>query len=85
VIITKDKYPQELKFEIVQDSVPMLQNFTEGEEVDVSFDLRGNEYNDKYYVNLRAWKIESLGKPAQVPVAQAAPQNDASEEADLPF
>ena len=22
------------------------------------FDLRGNEYNEKYYVNLRAWKLE---------------------------
>jgi hypothetical protein len=26
--------------------------------VKVSFDIRGNEYNGKYYVNLSCWKLE---------------------------
>jgi len=29
--------------------------------VKVSFDIRGNEYNGKYYVNLSCWKLEGGG------------------------
>ena len=27
----------------------------------MNFDIRGNEYNGKYYVNLAAWKIQAGG------------------------
>jgi len=30
-----------------------------GEELELSFDLRGREYNGKYYNTLNAYKIES--------------------------
>ena len=55
-----DKYPQDIKFECVKDKVELVNKLSVGEKVKVTFDLRGNEYNDKYYVNLAAWKIESL-------------------------
>ena len=29
-----------------------------GQEVTVHFNLRGNEYNGKYYVNLQAWRLD---------------------------
>ena len=32
-----------------------------GDSVKVSFDLRGREYQDRYFVNLNAWKIEGTG------------------------
>jgi hypothetical protein len=35
--------------------------------VKVSFDIRGNEYNGKYYVNLNAWKLEKAGGAAAPP------------------
>jgi single-strand DNA-binding protein len=56
-----DKYPQDIKFECVKDKVELVNKINVGEKVKVTFDLRGNEYNGKYYVNLAAWKIESLG------------------------
>jgi len=59
VVTSKDeKYPQDIKFEAVQERTAMLDGLDEGDEVAVTFDLRGNEYNGKYYVNLRAWKLD---------------------------
>ena len=59
VVTTGDtKYPQDLKFEMVKDKCAVLDNYKEGSDVKVSFDVRGNEYNGKYYVNLSCWKLE---------------------------
>jgi Domain of unknown function (DUF3127) len=56
-----DKFPQDLKFEVVKDKCAILDKYKEGQEVQVNFDIRGNEYNGKYYVNLSCWKLESKG------------------------
>jgi hypothetical protein len=57
VVTTGDgKYPQDLKFEMVKDKCAILDNFKEGSDVKVNFDIRGNEYNGKYYVNLSCWQ-----------------------------
>lgn len=53
------KYPQMVKFETVRDKIDLLNNLSLGDELKVTFDIRGNEYNGRYYVNLNAWKIES--------------------------
>jgi len=55
------KYPQMVKFELVRDKIELVNNLSIGDEVKVTFDIRGNEYNGRYYVNLNAWKIESGG------------------------
>ena len=61
VTTAADKYPQDLKFEVVKDKCPLLDGFKAGQDVSVNFDIRGNEYNGKYYVNLAAWKIQAGG------------------------
>lgn len=58
VVTTADsKYPQDLKFEVVKDKCAILDSYKEGADVVVNFDVRGNEYNGKYYVNLSCWKL----------------------------
>ncbi len=71
-----DKYPQDLKFEVVKDKCALLDKFKVGQDVQVSFDIRGNEYNGKYYVNLSAWKIQPAG-------GQSAPSDAEPDMADL--
>jgi hypothetical protein len=71
VTTAADKYPQDLKFEIVKDRCALLDPFEVGQDVDVSFDIRGNEYNGKYFVNLSCWKIQMAGAAAAAPPAQA--------------
>jgi len=81
VITTGDsKWPQDIKFEIVKDKCTLLDQFAIGQAVNVSFDIRGNEYNGKYYVNLNCWKIQAgVGGNA----SQAAPTNNAA-PTDIP-
>ncbi len=59
VLTTNDeKYPQDVKFEITQDKVDDFIKYNKvGKAVDVSFNVRGNEYKGKYYVSLTAWKV----------------------------
>jgi hypothetical protein len=60
VIQTQDeKYPQSINFQISNNNMAQLNGINIGEEVEVSFDIRGNEYNGKYYNKLNAFKIES--------------------------
>ena len=61
VTTTADKYPQDLKFEVVKDKCSILDQFEPDQDVTVTFDIRGNEFNGKYFVNLSCWKIQSGG------------------------
>lgn len=70
VTTAADKYPQDLKFEIVKDKCALLDPFEVGQDVAVSFDIRGNEYNGKYFVNLSCWKIQGSGA---TPARRAGP------------
>ncbi|MFC4992607.1 DUF3127 domain-containing protein [Rubritalea tangerina] len=66
VVTTSDvKYPQDIKFEVVKDKCSILDNFQVGQEVQVNFDIRGNEYNGNHYVNLSCWKLQAAGNSQQ--------------------
>lgn len=66
VTTEEDRYPQDLKFECVKEKTAMLNGVKPGQRVKVSFDIRGNEYNDRYFVNLSAWRLELAdGAPSE--------------------
>ncbi|MCA9803530.1 MAG: DUF3127 domain-containing protein, partial [Cyanobacteria bacterium HKST-UBA02] len=67
-----DKYPQDLKFEVVKDKCSLLDSFEAGQKVVVNFDIRGNEYKGRYYVNLSAWKIQAADGSSAVPAKKQA-------------
>jgi hypothetical protein len=60
VVTTKEQYPQDVKIELVKDKTAILDSFSEGQEVTVHFNLKGNEFNGKYYVSLQGWKVEEV-------------------------
>ncbi|MDB4075382.1 MAG: hypothetical protein ACJASQ_000402 [Crocinitomicaceae bacterium] len=94
-------YPQDIMFQSVQDKCSMLDGYSEGENVEVSFNLRGREWTSpqgevKYFNTLDAWRIEKVGQgmpqggPSDmnldpVPVATPTASTDAAEDDDLPF
>jgi hypothetical protein len=88
VVTTNEQYPQDIKLEFVKDKCSLLDKYSSGSDVKVSFNLRGNEFNGKYFVNLQAWKIEPLEgaseSPAQTYSAPAEPSLPAAGD-DLPF
>jgi hypothetical protein len=50
-------YPQMIKFECVKDKTSILDGLAIGDEITVTFDIRGNEFKERFYVNLVAWKL----------------------------
>jgi hypothetical protein len=85
VITTNDEnYPQEVKFDISQDKVDDFIKYNKvGSDVDVSFNVRGNEYKGKYYVNLAAWKVFKAGA-SKVATDIGVPVEEIATD-DLPF
>jgi len=77
VITTADKYPQEVIFQTVNDRMDVIAPYGQGQEVTVSFNVRGREYNGKYYNTLDAYKVQG---EAAAPVNEPMPMDD-----DLPF
>lgn len=57
-------YPQHVIFQITQDKCSLLDQFNEGDEIKVLFNIRGREWNGpqgvKYFNTLDAWKIERI-------------------------
>jgi single-strand DNA-binding protein len=88
VVETEGDYPQMVKFQINQDKCNILDNFKEGQEVEVSFNLRGREWNGKYFTNLEAWKV--FGVQGETAAAQKKEAVEAEvvgddDNLDLPF
>jgi len=97
VVTTKEQYPQDVKFELIKDRIDLLAPYKQGDNVKVHFNVRGNEFKGKYYVNLQAWRIESMNNAASnaggasedpfgdagFPSESAAPSSDGLD--DLPF
>ena len=82
-----DRYPEYIKFQLTQDFVK------------VTFDLKGREWQGKYFTNLNAWRIEAGNAAPAAPIpnrsAKSFDNNDAfpaaadepiaSDLDDLPF
>ena len=67
-----EKYPQEVPFEAVQDGVDKLDNIKVGDTVEVSYNIRGNAYNGKWYVNLNLWKVDVQSSATPTPAQPKA-------------
>ena len=70
VEVEDGNYPQMIKFECVKEKTSLTDGMQIDDPVKVTFDIRGNEYKERFYVNLNAWQLESLGggsTPNQTP------------------
>ena len=59
VIKTEEQNPQYIKFQLMNDKTSQVDGFSEGQNIEVSFNLRGRENEGKFYTNLQAWKVVS--------------------------
>jgi len=72
-------YPQYVSFEFTQDKTSLLDNVMEGQEIELSFNLKGREWTSpagdvKYFNTLQGWKIEG-----------EAPKVEQKQDDALPF
>jgi len=96
VLTTDEQYPQFLLIEFVQDKCDLLNNFNVGEDVKISINLRGREWQNpqgeiKYFNSIQGWRLEKMQAGADtVPPMDASgfepvSSVDDSEPDDLPF
>jgi len=85
VIETDEKYPQTIPVEFAKDKTAKLDGLAVGQKVTVSYNLRGNEYNGKYYVNLGGWKVSTVGEPVRTEAAAQADAGAAGDGGEIPF
>lgn len=98
VVTTEEQYPQHIMIEFTQDKCDLLNNYSVGEPVKVSINLRGREWvnpqgETKYFNSIQGWRIEKMANEAQapsapMPTAQSfAPATSLNEDEpdDLPF
>ena len=89
------QYPEYITFELVQDRCTLIDGFQIGQEVEVSYNLKGRKWTNpegetRYFNTLQAWRIEALGKEKFQSIDQDSPIQQAPEiasdiEDDLPF
>jgi len=59
-----------------------------GSEVEVSFNIKTNEYQGKYYTSLQAWKIQSMSSGNSTPESTNPAETfvaEVTDDSDLPF
>ncbi|MGF7232980.1 DUF3127 domain-containing protein [Arachidicoccus sp.] len=76
-----------IKFQCVQDKTALPDKFNIGDELKVSFNLKGSKWSrdgrENYITNLDAWRIEPAGSLSQnMQQATASPKSDFVPDAD---
>ena len=51
------QYTQDICIEFIQDKVALLDTITIDQTITISFDIKGREYNGRYFNNLQGWRI----------------------------
>lgn len=91
IIETQEKFPKKVCFVVWKDLVDQAQRLTEGQEVNVSFDVESREYQGKWFTDAKAWKISAGGAGSPRPTSSSRPEAPPMNEAppmgtdDLPF
>lgn len=75
ILINESQYPQYIKFQLTQDRCGLIEPYEEGTEIEVHFDLRGREWNEKYFTNLNAWRINAPQSASSGPPSGSIDQN----------
>jgi hypothetical protein len=61
VIETQDQYPKKVCMNVWGDKTQDLAAVSEGEIVKVQFNVESREYNERWYTDIRAYRIDRVG------------------------
>ncbi|MEY3344231.1 MAG: hypothetical protein RL090_1915 [Bacteroidota bacterium] len=85
-------YPKKVSIMLWGDKTDALKSIQIGSDVKVSFNVESREYNGRWYTDIKAWRVESLGNSSAAAAPMAAAEStgsfqpaDTGTENDLPF
>ena len=91
VLETEDQYPKKACFTAWGDKATDLKTFSLGEKLRVTFSVESREYNERWYTDLRAFKIDQMSEGSSTVSSSVPAQNQGSSSprpappvADLP-
>jgi len=93
IIETDGQYPKKVCLMLWNDSVSLLDKYNIGDEIISHINIESREYNDRWYTDVKAWKIEGEvthvnNVPDDLPVSDTLPNshngNEGSSESELP-
>jgi len=89
IVDNSSQYPQYISFQLTQDRCSVIDGFKQGQEVVVSFNIRGREWTDqegnmKYFNSLDVCRIETQERIIE-PAPILPSFLDSEEEEVLPF
>lgn len=91
VIETEEQYPRKVCFTLFGEKTSLINGLSNGQEVEVSFNLESREYNGRWFHNINAWKIESASEdnlpepPPEFRMEDIPPEPTDDTGNDLPF
>lgn len=92
IVETKEQFPRKICFTLFNEKLSLIDQFSEGSEIEVSFNLESREYNSKWFHNVNAWKIEEISDkipehtpPPEYSESEIPPELNDNEEDSLPF
>ncbi|HEX8545689.1 MAG TPA: DUF3127 domain-containing protein [Cytophagaceae bacterium] len=89
VVETSDQYPKKICFSAWGDKAADLSRYKTGDVLKVAFNLESREYNEKWYTEARAWKIDGNVAGETQKASASAPTESTffsdEEDNDLPF
>ena len=81
-------FTETIKFQTIQDRTSLVNDFNVGDEVKVSFNIKGNKWERdgkvNYFTNLDAWRIEAAGGSSQTPSPSPQQENAPSSPPPMP-
>jgi hypothetical protein len=90
VLETEDQYPKKACFTAWGDKAADLKTFSLGDKLKITFSVESREYNERWYTDLRAYRIDGAGGSSEAsggysaPSAAPAARPSAPPVADLP-
>ena len=61
VIQTDSEYNNQICFQLFgEEKITILENHKEGDKIEVFFNISSKEYNNRYYHNIDAWRINHI-------------------------
>ncbi len=89
ILSTDEQYSQDIQIEFVQDKCDILDNYSEGQSIKVSINIRGREWTSPegdtvYFNTIQGWRIEAVNSPQTEDAIDSIPNPD-EEKDDLPF
>ena len=60
ILETQSQYPKQICFMVWGDKIDEF-GIQEGQELQVSIDIESREYNERWYTDVKAWKVAPVG------------------------